>query len=152
MAWPVTVCTTQWSQCSAVPRKRGCRIKQAPVHSWLTWRKPDIPPEVPVQCCIGQSMASTRAAVVALWGRYPQSTKNSSLYVQTNKQTNGLLIIKTFFVFHPILMKLGEVVVPICTTTSPSFIKIRWKTKKFSLCIIDHLTEVSSVKVLLRSC
>ena len=27
-------------------------------------------------------------------------------------------------VFHLILMKLGEVVVPMCTTTSPSFIKI----------------------------
>ena len=40
-------------------------------------------------------------------------------------------IIKTFFVFHPILMKLGEVVVHMGTTTSPSFIKIGWKTKKF---------------------
>ena len=36
-----------------------------------------------------------------------------------------------------------------CTTTSPSFIKIRWKTKKI---IIDHLTEVSSIKFPLRSC
>ena len=32
---------------------------------------------------------------------------------------------KTFFVFHPILMKLGEVAVHMGTTTSPSFIKIR---------------------------
>ena len=30
---------------------------------------------------------------------------------------------KTFFVLHPILMKLGEVVVSMYTTTSPSFIK-----------------------------
>ena len=39
---------------------------------------------------------------------------------------------KTFFVFHLILMKLGEVVViHMCTTISPSFIKIGWKTKTF---------------------
>ena len=32
---------------------------------------------------------------------------------------------KNFFVFHPILMKRGEVAVPMCTAaTSPSFIKI----------------------------
>ena len=34
-------------------------------------------------------------------------------------------IIKTFFVFHPILIKLGGVVENIGTTTSPSVIKIR---------------------------
>ena len=39
---------------------------------------------------------------------------------------------ENFFVFNPILMKLGEVVVPMDTTTSPSFIKIGLKTKKFS--------------------
>ena len=39
---------------------------------------------------------------------------------------------ENFFVFNPILMKLGEVVVSMGTTTSPSFIKIRLKTKKFS--------------------
>ena len=38
---------------------------------------------------------------------------------------------QNFFVFNPILMKLGEVVVSMGTTTSPSFIKIRLKTKKF---------------------
>ena len=39
---------------------------------------------------------------------------------------------ENFFVFNPILMKLGEVVVSMGTTTSPSFIKIGLKTKKFS--------------------
>ena len=38
---------------------------------------------------------------------------------------------QNFFVFNPILMKLGEVVVPMDTTTSPSFIKIGLKTKEF---------------------
>ena len=39
---------------------------------------------------------------------------------------------KKNFVFHLILMKLGEIVVPaMCTTISPSLIKIGWKTKKF---------------------
>ena len=38
---------------------------------------------------------------------------------------------ENFFVFDPILMKLGEVVVSMGTTTSPSFIKIGLKTKKF---------------------
>ena len=33
-------------------------------------------------------------------------------------------IYETFFVFHPILMTPGEVVVHMGTTTSPSFIKI----------------------------
>ncbi len=37
---------------------------------------------------------------------------------------------QNFFVFNPILMKLGEVVVSMDTTTSPSFIKIGLKTKK----------------------
>ena len=37
---------------------------------------------------------------------------------------------KNFFVFRPILMKLGEVVVHMGTTTSPSLIKIELKTKK----------------------
>ena len=38
----------------------------------------------------------------------------------------------SFFVFDVVfLMKIGEVVVPICAITSPSFIKIGWKTKKF---------------------
>ena len=41
-------------------------------------------------------------------------------------------ILFVFFVFDPILMKLGEVVVLLDTTTSPSFIKIGLKTKKFS--------------------
>ena len=39
---------------------------------------------------------------------------------------------QNFFVFNLILMKFGEVVVPMDTTTSPSFIKIGLKTKKFS--------------------
>ena len=59
-------------------------------------------------------------------------------------------IVKTFFVFHPILMKLGEVVVHMGTTTLPSFIKIGRKTKK--VLIIDCLMEVSFIKVPLRSC
>ena len=37
----------------------------------------------------------------------------------------------TFYISNPILMKLGEVVVHMGTTTSPSFIKIRLKMKKF---------------------
>ena len=41
--------------------------------------------------------------------------------------------IKTFLCLpNPILLKLGEVVVLMDTTTSPSFIKIGLKTKKFS--------------------
>ena len=47
-------------------------------------------------------------------------------------------------------MKLGKVVVHMGTTTSPSFIKIGWKTKKVLL--IAHLTDVSSIKVSLSSC
>ena len=40
--------------------------------------------------------------------------------------TEKWAINKTFFVFHLILMKLGEVVVTaMCTKNSPSFIKIR---------------------------
>ena len=39
---------------------------------------------------------------------------------------------ENFFVFNPFLMKLGEVVVLMDATTSPSFIKIGLKTKKFS--------------------
>ena len=39
--------------------------------------------------------------------------------------TEKVAVNKTFVVFHPLLMQLGEVVVPICTTTSPSFIKIK---------------------------
>ena len=35
------------------------------------------------------------------------------------------------FLFNPILLKLGEVVVSMCTTTSPSFNKIGLNTKKF---------------------
>ena len=39
---------------------------------------------------------------------------------------------KTFFIiFIPILMKLGEVVVHMSTTASPSFIKIEIEMKKF---------------------
>ena len=53
---------------------------------------------------------------------------------------------KTLFVFHPILMKLAEVVVHMGTTTSPS----QMKNKK--VLIIDRLMEVSSIKVPLRSC
>ena len=41
-----------------------------------------------------------------------------STFQSARGDTNGLY----FFVFHPILMKLGKVVVPICTTTSLSFI------------------------------
>ena len=59
---------------------------------------------------------------------------------------------KTFFVFHPILMKLGEVVVHMGTTTSPSFIKIQNRMKNKKVFIIDQLTEVSSIMVPLRSC
>ena len=45
------------------------------------------------------------------------------------------------FVFHQILMKLGEVVVTMTTTTSPIFIKIRWKTKKCERMCIHHYSE-----------
>ena len=38
-----------------------------------------------------------------------------------------------FFVFDPILLKLGEVVAQMGTTTSPSFNKIGSKTKKVLL-------------------
>ena len=56
---------------------------------------------------------------------------------------------KNFFVFYPILLKLGEVVVHMDTTTSPSFNKIGLNKKKVFICA--RLTEVSSVKVLLRT-
>ena len=49
---------------------------------------------------------------------------------EQGKQKNGLLI-KLFFISISILMKLGEVVVSMRTTTSPSFIKIGMKMKKF---------------------
>ena len=54
------------------------------------------------------------------------------LTVWKSDQKNGLLV--KLFYFHLILMKLGEVIVHMGmgTTTSPSFIKIGWKTKKFS--------------------
>ena len=54
---------------------------------------------------------------------------------------------QNFFVFHPILMKLGEVVVHMGTTTKPSFYQNQMKNKK--VLIIDRLMEVLSVKVLL---
>ena len=38
---------------------------------------------------------------------------------------------KNFFVFYPILLKLGEVVVHMGTTTSPNFNKIGLNTTKF---------------------
>ena len=60
-------------------------------------------------------------------------------------------IIKTFFVFHPILMKLGEVVVHVHVYYNfTKFHKNRMKNKK--VFIIECLTEVSSDKVALRSC
>ena len=47
---------------------------------------------------------------------------------------------KNVFVFYPILMKLGEVVVQMATTTSHELSsKLDEKQKVF---IIDHLTEV----------
>ena len=51
---------------------------------------------------------------------------------------------ENFFVFHSNLMKLGEVVIP-------KFHQNQMKKQKKVL-IIDHLTEVLSVKVPLRSC
>ena len=55
---------------------------------------------------------------------------------------------KNFFVFLPILMKLGEVAVHMGTTIS-KFHQNQMKNKKvFNK---DHLMEVSSIKVLLRS-
>ena len=56
---------------------------------------------------------------------------------------------KNFFVFNPILLKLGEVVVHMGATASPSFNKIGLNKKKFFICA--HLMEVSSVKVPLRT-
>ena len=51
-----------------------------------------------------------------------------------------------FFVLYPILLKLGDVVVPMCTTTSPSFVSTKLdKTQKKFICA--HLTEVLSIKV-----
>ena len=41
---------------------------------------------------------------------------------------------KNFFAFSPILLKLGEVVVHMDTTTSPSFNKIGLNKKSFYLC------------------
>ena len=56
---------------------------------------------------------------------------------------------KNFFAFYPILLKLGEVVVHMGTTTSAGF-KQNWiKQKKVFICV--RLTEVSSVKVLLST-
>ena len=56
---------------------------------------------------------------------------------------------KNIFVFHPILMKLGEVVDLCvhctCTITSPSLSKSDEKQKKKVL-LIDNLTDESSVK------
>ena len=51
-----------------------------------------------------------------------------------------------FLIF--ILMKLGEVVVPMDTTTSPSFIKIGLKTKKFSHESISGTLNVVLITVL----
>ena len=45
------------------------------------------------------------------------------------------------FAFHQIWMKLGEIVVTMTTTTSPIFIKIRWKTKKCERMCIHHYSE-----------
>ena len=55
---------------------------------------------------------------------------------------------ENFFVFNPILMKLGEVVVSKGTTTSPSFIKIGSKTKKFSHEPISGTLNVVLITVL----
>ena len=51
------------------------------------------------------------------------------LTLWNSEQKNGLLI--KLFVFHSILLKFGKIVVHNAwvTTTSPSFIKIRWKKK-----------------------
>ena len=59
-------------------------------------------------------------------------------------------IIKTFFVFHPILMKLGEVVVRMGWVLQ--FHQVSSKSDEKKVLIIDCLTEVSSVQVPLRSC
>ena len=57
-------------------------------------------------------------------------------------------IIKTFLVF--ILMKLGEVVVHMSTTISRTKFQQSWIKQK-KVFIYAHLTEVSSVKVLLST-
>ena len=64
--------------------------------------------------------------------------------------TEKWAITKTFFVFHPILMKLNEVVVPIVYYNFTKFHQNQMKNKK--VFIIDRLTEVSSINVPLRSC
>ena len=57
---------------------------------------------------------------------------------------------KTFFVFHPILMKLGEIVVPCVYYNFTKFHQNQMKNiKGLSLA---HLMDVSSLKVSLRSC
>ena len=51
--------------------------------------------------------------------------------VNGNRVNGGeSVFIKLFFILYPIMMKLGEVVVPMCATTSPSFIKIGLEIKK----------------------
>ena len=45
--------------------------------------------------------------------------------------TEKRAINKTFFVFHPILMKLGEIEVYMDNYNFTKFIKIKWKQKKF---------------------
>ena len=54
-----------------------------------------------------------------------------------------------FFLFNPILLKLGEVVVHMGTATSQSFNKIGLNKKKVFICA--HLTELSSVKLPLNT-
>ena len=53
-------------------------------------------------------------------------------------------------VFHPILMKFGEVVVPIVYYNYTKFHQCQMKNKKVLL--IAHLTDDSSTKVPLKSC
>ena len=55
---------------------------------------------------------------------------------------------ENFFVFHPILMKLGEVVVGIHVYYNNNFTKFHQnRMKNKNVLIIDLLTEVSSIKV-----
>ena len=59
------------------------------------------------------------------------------------------LLIKPFFVFHPILKKLGEVVVHMGNYNFTEFYQNWMKDKKVLL--IAHLMDVLSVMVPLRS-
>ena len=44
-------------------------------------------------------------------------------------------------IFNPILMNLGEVIIPMGSTTSPTFIKIGLKTKKFFISLFFALSK-----------